>query len=96
MGRLKPEVTVHQRQLALPDGSLWTYDYRIIEHVAGEEGQPDRYDIDYSETTRFYAKPSLLNLFEDERTNGNHDFTINVTEVQATGLRFMNNSSTHR
>jgi len=66
---------------------LFPYDYRIIEHVAGEDGQPDRYDIDYKKTARFYAKPSLLNLFEEERTNGNHDFTIHVGGLLSGGSR---------
>jgi len=66
---------------------LFPYDYRIIEHVAGEEGQPDRYYIDYRETKRFLAKRSLLNLFEKEHTNGKHDFTVHFGGLLSGGSR---------
>ncbi len=66
---------------------LFPYDYRIIEHVAGQEGRPDRYNIDYRETKPFFPKRSLLNLFERERSEGTHDFTVHLGGILSGGSR---------
>jgi adenosylhomocysteine nucleosidase len=66
---------------------IFPYDYRIIEHVAGQEGQPDRYIIDYQETKRFLPKKPLLNLFERERSEGKHEFTTHFGGILSGGSR---------
>jgi len=66
---------------------LFPYDYRIIDHLAGQQGQVDRYNIDYSETKRFLAKRSLLSLFEQERTTGRHEFAIHFGGMLSGGSR---------
>ncbi len=66
---------------------IFPYDYRIIEHVAGQEGKPDRYVIDYQETKRFLPKQSLLNLFEREHSEGKHDFKSHFGGILSGGSR---------
>ncbi len=66
---------------------IFPYDYRIVEHVAGEEGQADRYVIDYQETKRFFPKQSLLSLFEREHSEGNHHFTTHFGGILSGGAR---------
>jgi adenosylhomocysteine nucleosidase len=66
---------------------IFPYDYRIIEHVAGQEGQPEHYVIDYQETKRFLPKQSLFNLFERERSEGKHGFTTHSGGILSGGSR---------
>jgi nucleoside phosphorylase len=66
---------------------IFPYDYRIIEHVAGKEGQPDRYIIDYPDRNRFPPKQSLLKLFERESSEGKHDFTTHFGGILSGGSR---------
>ena len=66
---------------------LFPYDYRIVDHVPGGQGQPERYNIDYRETKRFLAKRSLLKLFEQERTDGKHKFAIHFGGILSGGSR---------
>lgn len=69
--------------------STWVfpYDYRIIDHVPGREGQKESYVVDYRETNRFYPKKSLLNLLERERAEGSHGFTAHVGGILSGGSR---------
>jgi nucleoside phosphorylase len=66
---------------------VFPYDYRIIDHVAAQGGQADRYVIDYTETKRFLPKQSLLSLFERERRDGNHRFTTHFGGILSGGSR---------
>ena len=66
---------------------LFPYDYRIIKHRAGQDGQDDGFTIDYGETKRFRPKKSLLNLFEQERGEGNHQFTVHLGGILSGGSR---------
>lgn len=66
---------------------IFPYDYRIIEHVAGQEGQPDGYIIDYQETKRFLPKQPLLKLLERERSEGQHAFKTHVGGILSGGSR---------
>ncbi|CAN5659942.1 hypothetical protein BH23PLA1_BH23PLA1_30280 [soil metagenome] len=66
---------------------VFPYDYRIIDQVAAQEGQPERYIIDYRETKRFLPKQSLLNLFERERSEGKHEFTTHFGGILSGGAR---------
>ncbi len=66
---------------------VFPYDYRIIDHAAGQGGEPDRYVIDYRETKRFLPKRSLLNLFERERGEGKHEFKIHFGGILSGGSR---------
>jgi nucleoside phosphorylase len=66
---------------------VFPYDYRIIDHVAGQGDHPDRYVIDYRETKRFLPKQSLLNLFERERSEGTHEFTTHLGGILSGGSR---------
>ncbi len=66
---------------------VYPYDYRIIDHVAGQGGQPDRYVIDYKETKRFLPKQSLLTLFARERSEGKHEFTTHFGGILSGGSR---------
>jgi len=66
---------------------LFPYDYRIVEHLAGQDGQPDRYNVSYRETKRFLPKRSLLNLFEQERITGKHAFTVHFGGILSGGSR---------
>ena len=66
---------------------IFPYDYRIIEHAVGKEGLPDRYIINYQETKRFLPKQPLLNLFERERVENEHDFTTHFGGILSGGSR---------
>ncbi len=66
---------------------MFPYDYRIIEHVAGQKGRPDRYEINYQETRRFLPKQSLFKLFARERTEGGHDFATHFGGMLSGGSR---------
>lgn len=66
---------------------IFPYDYRIIEHVAGKDGQPDRYEVKYHETTQFSAKRSLLNLLAREQGEGNHEFSTHFGGILSGGSR---------
>jgi adenosylhomocysteine nucleosidase len=66
---------------------VFPYDYRIVEHVAGQESRPDRYSIDYQETKRFIPKRSLFNLLERERKEGKHGFTTHFGGILSGGSR---------
>ena len=66
---------------------IFPYDYRIIEHVAGERGDPDRYFIDYRETRRFLPKRSLLTMFERERRVGGYRFEVHFGGLLSGGSR---------
>jgi nucleoside phosphorylase len=67
---------------------IFPYDYRIIDHVAGQQkDEPDRYVIDYKETKRFVPKKYLLNLCQRERSEERHDFTIHVGGILSGGSR---------
>ena len=66
---------------------IFPYDHRIIEHVAGREGQPDHYDINYQETKRFIPKQSLFKVFERERKEGKHGFSTHFGGILSGGSR---------
>lgn len=79
--------TVQKHGDVLVSEWIFPYDYRIIEHVAGQEGQSDRYDINYQETKRFTPKQSLFKLFERERKGGKHGFTTHFGGLFSGGSR---------
>jgi nucleoside phosphorylase len=66
---------------------IFPYDYRIVEHVPGQQGQSDRYDINYQETKRFMPKQSLFKLFQRERAEGKHGFTTHFGGILSGGAR---------
>ncbi|MBS0208524.1 MAG: nucleoside phosphorylase [Planctomycetes bacterium] len=66
---------------------IFPYDYRVIEHAPAQNGQPDRYIIDYQETKKFSPKQSLLNLLERERKEGKHSFTTHSGGILSGGSR---------
>ena len=79
--------TVQKHGDVLVSKWVFPYDYRIIEHVAGQESKPDGYFFDYQETKRFLPKQPLLTLFERERREGKHDFTIHFGGILSGGSR---------
>jgi len=66
---------------------LFPYDDREIEHVAGDQEQPDSYSTNYERTRRFSSKRSLFNLFESEQVSGKHDFKVHFGGVLSGGAR---------
>ncbi len=66
---------------------LFPYDYRIVEHLAADEDNPERYFIDYHETKPFQAKGSLLNLFEEQSSKGTRDFGVHFGGLLSGGSR---------
>ncbi|WP_417398222.1 hypothetical protein [Gimesia chilikensis] len=66
---------------------LFPYDYRTIEHDADEHQEAEGYRIDYNRTTKFRAKQSLINMFDRERSLGDHTFVVHSGGLLSGGSR---------